>query len=85
VVTFNVWLSANFSFYSGVRVNADSEEEARKLVLEHLRQRKPLGFSEREIRKRNPKRTPWKPGLQIMYVSKGGTANQGDVKGVVCD
>jgi hypothetical protein len=77
--------NSDFRFYSGVLVNATSEDEARQFVTEHLREKKPLGFSEREIRKKNPKRTPWKEGLTIAYVSPMGVSNKGAVKGVVCD
>jgi hypothetical protein len=82
---FDVWIGLNGRFYSGLYVIARSEAEARKLIEEHLAQKRSLGFSEREIRKRNPKRTPWAPGCFIYHVSDLGNANPGDPLGVIWD
>jgi hypothetical protein len=66
-------------------VIATDEEEARKLVEQHLFEQKPLGFSEREMRKRNPKRTPSAPGLRIGYFFPGIPVEDGAKIGVVND
>jgi hypothetical protein len=85
VRVFNIQIYCKFKRYSALEVVAESEPEARKLVQEHLRQRKPLGFSERQMLKKNPKRTPWKPGLRIKGAVISWAANEDAVKGVVCD
>lgn len=71
--------------YSYVYVIATSKDHATALVQKHLDERKPLGFTEREIRKMNPKRTPWKEGVRIESIWDGSPANDSDEIGVVCD
>ncbi|MFO0842376.1 MAG: hypothetical protein U0797_08230 [Gemmataceae bacterium] len=56
-----------FVLYGFLSAVATSEEEARALIEQHLAEGRPLGFSERELRKRNPRRTPWRPGLKVLY------------------
>jgi hypothetical protein len=82
---FDVWIGLNGRFYSGLWVVATSEAEARKLVEEHLALKRSLGFSEREIRKRNPRRTPWQPGCFICRVSGDSPSDQSDPIGVIWD
>jgi hypothetical protein len=64
---------------------ARNEEEARSLIEQHLAERKPLGFTEREIRKMNPKRTPWIPGLEFLYFLSGYEVSDEEKIGVVFD
>ncbi len=71
--------------YSHLRVIATSEKEARDLVEKHLSEKKPLGFSEREMRKRNPKRTPWIPGLSFRYFLGTVRVEDAEPIGVICD
>ena len=44
-----------------------------------------LGFTEREIRKANPKRTPWVPGLAVWYLLGGSRLHEDRPIGVVFD
>ena len=81
----SVWIGLNRRFYSGLYVVASSEAEARQLIEKHLALKRSLGFSERAIRSRNPKRTPWQPGCFIYHVMDLGPANEGDVIGVIWD
>jgi hypothetical protein len=53
--------------YGHLDLIATSEKEARKIVKNHLAAKKRLGFTEEEIRKPNPSRTPWRPGLELLY------------------
>jgi hypothetical protein len=53
--------------YGHLDLIATAEKGARKIVKDHLAAKKPLGFTEEEIRKPNPKRTPWRPGLELLY------------------
>src|SRR5262249_33371098 len=71
-----------FRVYGHLSVIATSEDEARALVEQHIAERKPLGFSEREIRKENPKRTPWVPGLRVFYLIGGEPDRNGCPFGV---
>lgn len=72
-------------YYSHIRVVATSEAEARQMAEQHLAEKKPLGFSEREIRRMNPKRTPWKPGVTIRYIDRPIKVSDDRPLGVVCD
>lgn len=74
-----------FKLYGHVTVIATTEAEAAALVERHLAEKKPLGFSEREIRKKNPKRTPWVPGLRLLYLFGGGPDFGGRPCGVESD
>jgi hypothetical protein len=56
-----------FVLYGFLSAVATSEQEARALIENHLAEGRPLGFSERELRRRNPRRTPWRPGLKVLY------------------
>src|SRR5262245_8538774 len=56
-----------FVLYGFLSAVATSEEEARALIEKHLADEGPLGFSESELRKPNPRRTLWRPGLKIFY------------------
>jgi hypothetical protein len=67
-------IPGEFRHYSHLRVIATCEAEARALVERHLAERKPLGFSEAEIRKPYPKRTPWTPGIKIFYIMESAEA-----------
>ncbi len=74
-----------FALYGHLGVIATNEAEAEALVEQHLSERKSLGFSEREIRKKNPRRTPWVPGLRILYLTGGYLDTNGRPFGVESD
>ena len=71
--------------YSHLDVIATDELEARTLVDNHLFERRPFGFSEREIRKVNPKRTPWKTGLRLGLLYERIEVTDNRPIGVVCN
>jgi hypothetical protein len=71
--------------YGHLDVIATSEEEARILVEQHLAEGKALGFTEREIRKKYPKRTPWRPGLRVLYFFTSHPVDDNRKTGVVFD
>jgi hypothetical protein len=71
--------------YGHLAVIARSESEATRLLERHFSERKPLGFSEREIRKINPKRTPWRPGLKVLYFLSDYQVSDDHAIGVVFD
>jgi hypothetical protein len=70
--SFDVWFAHQNGYYAAWTFVAESESAARALAEKHLEERKPFGFSEREIRSINPQRTPWVPGLKVV-----GVYNQG--------
>jgi hypothetical protein len=82
---FTALIARGTRLYSHLYVIATSEEEARQLVEQHLAERKPLGFSEAEIRRHNPRRTPWKPGLRIHFIMDSGPVEDGCKIGVVLE
>lgn len=71
--------------YGQLDVIATSEDEARTLIERHLAEGKALGFTEREIRKKNPKRTPWRPGLKLLYFFASHPVEDDCKTGVVFD
>jgi hypothetical protein len=71
--------------YGHIRVIATSKSEAITLVEQHLQKRRPLGFSEHEIRKPNPKRTPWIPGLKVFQVMESCAVDPTNNIGVIFD
>src|SRR5262245_26516044 len=82
---FTAFITRGTRHYSHLRVIATSDEEARQLVEQHLAERNPLGFSEAEMRRLNPRRTPWKPGLRIHFIMDGGPVGDGCKIGIVLE
>lgn len=71
--------------YGYLDVIAPSEAEAKTIVERHLSEQRPLGFTEAEIRKPNPKRTPWRPGLELWTFLPGHPVNDDCPIGVVLE
>jgi hypothetical protein len=82
---FSVAIGDDQRLYSHLYVIASSEKHAREIVLQHLADRKPLGLSEAQIRRKNPKRTPWKPGLWVHSVLGGHPVSDDRKIGVVLE
>jgi hypothetical protein len=82
---FSVAIGDGRRLYSHLYVIASSEEHAREIVLQHLADRKPLGLSEAQIRRKNPRRTPWRPGLWVHFVLGGHRVSDDRKIGVVLE